>query len=144
MQNNISSKDLLTKKGLKNTVQRKEILQVLSEADIPLTAREVYLKLKDNEKECRLSTIYRNLNIFEEKNIIKKVIINHNNINHNKHSFFELIKKEDYHYFICTKCGKITNIKCPLAEYLGKLAEEKDYTITDHRLIIYGICSECH
>jgi Fe2+ or Zn2+ uptake regulation protein len=130
-------KEKLNEKGIKNTCQRMEILKVLLEKEAPLSARDIYLKIKGDNHKFRLSTVYRNLNIFAEKNIVRKLDLNEGK------TFFELLTSKHHHHLICKKCGKIMAIKCPLGNYLNQLAENTGYVITDHKLKVYGICPDC-
>ncbi len=131
-------REILNKRNLKNTRQRRAILKLMFTEDIPLSAKEIYYKIKDNNPHLKLSTIYRNLNVFEKNNIVRKL-----NINNGKKSYFELIKDEHHHHLICIRCGQIQDIECPFDGYLDKLEKKKNYEVTDHRLTVYGICHEC-
>lgn len=54
--------------GLKWTKQRKDVYRVLWEAEVPLTAIQIYNRIEGEEGgEYAVSTIYRILAAFEEK-----------------------------------------------------------------------------
>lgn len=129
--------DKLKEKGLKVTRQRLAILEVLVEENFPLSAQNIFSKLRRNNPNLRLSTVYRTLNSFVEKKIVRKLDLI------DKESFFELLSGEHHHHLICMKCGEIIPIDCPLKDYEGELIDKTDYTIIDHRLKIYGICPRC-
>ncbi|MDI3547962.1 MAG: hypothetical protein PWR10_1614 [Halanaerobiales bacterium] len=129
--------DKLKEKGLKATQQRLAILEVLVEENFPLSAQNIFSKLRRNNPNLRLSTVYRTLNSFVEKKIVRKLDLI------DKESFFELLSGEHHHHLICMKCGEIIPIDCPLKDYEEELIDNTDYTIIDHRLKIYGICPRC-
>lgn len=129
--------DKLKEKGLKATQQRLAILEVLVEENFPLSAQDIFSKLRENNPNLRLSTVYRTLNSFVEKKIVSKLNLN------DKESFFELLSGEHHHHLICMKCGEIIPIDCPLKDYEEELIDNTDYTIIDHRLKVYGICPRC-
>lgn len=64
--------DKLKEKGLKVTRQRLAILEVLVEENFPLSAQNIFSKLRRNNPNLRLSTVYRTLNSFVEKKIVRK------------------------------------------------------------------------
>lgn len=136
---NLSSTKLLDEKGLLKTNQRKEILNIMSSEDKPLSAKHIYNKLKDRNPHLKLSTIYRNLNIFAEKDIVRKLNIR----NDSNENLFELIIKDHHHHLVCMKCGEIKDIKCLLDDYLKEIEDNNNYLIKDHRLTVYGLCEDC-
>ncbi len=123
--------------GLKNTKQRKMVFEALSASDIPITAEELYNELRD--EAINLSTIYRTLDVFEEKEVVKKTTF----YSENK-ATFELKHDVHRHHLICVICKKITPISgCPLRAYEEELREKNHYVILDHQLEISGICPDC-
>ncbi|MFW6035723.1 MAG: Fur family transcriptional regulator [Halothermotrichaceae bacterium] len=129
----------LKEKGIRNTEQRTAIMQVLIDNKIPMTAGDIFDKLKKEMPRLRLSTVYRNLNGFEENDIIRKIEINIEK----KENYFELLDGKHHHHLICEKCGEILPVACPLKEYMDKISQETDYTISDHKIKIYGCCPRC-
>jgi len=84
---------------LKNTKARKHILGVLKTVKTPLTAEEVYIKVKDFK--INMSTVYRSLNTFTKSNLVKKEISNID-----KKAYYSLLSTEHYHILECTTCHK--------------------------------------
>lgn len=132
-------KGILNGKDIRITRQRKAILMIVYKAGQPVTAKKIYSILRKKFPSLRLSTIYRNLNLLEEKDVIRKVELNINN----KVSSFEFFQGEHHHHLICIRCHEITPLDCPLNKYEERLQEETNYTIIDHKIKIYGICPEC-
>lgn len=122
--------------GLKKTKHRILVLKTLDKNEYPVSAEQLYFQLK--KENINLSTIYRILNIFEEKGIVKK------EVNQNKENVYSLVLKEDSHYLVCVKCHKRTPLPgCPYHEINEQIEEETGYQILDHNTEIYGICPEC-
>ena len=59
-------KEVLKKNGIKNTIQKDAILNVLIKAPSHITVEEIYQQIKD--MKIGLATIYRSLKLFEEFN----------------------------------------------------------------------------
>jgi Fur family ferric uptake transcriptional regulator len=125
--------------GIRVTRQRLEILTLMAEKNKPLTAANIFSKLKKSNPKLRLSTVYRNLNKFAENNLVSKIEIKIDN----KESYFELLQGNHHHHLICLKCGKIIPLKCPLEDYEEQISEQTKYNIIEHHLKLYGLCPDC-
>ena len=129
--------DLLKQKNLKVTKNRKIILESLQKEENPISAEELFDKLK-RENEIDLSTIYRNLNILEEKGVLLKTTnldgINYYQINNSNHK----------HFLTCNNCHKKFVIEdCPVHELEEKIEKETGFIINGHNFEFTGICPDC-
>lgn len=130
--------DLLHAAGLRSTHRREVILQVLSEAGIPMTAEEIYTKAVALDK-MGLSTAYRVLAQLTDCGVLLK------NEGGNGLSYYQLSCAASHkHTLHCAVCGQVVSIGgCPLAELEHRLTDETGYTITGHSLTFTGVCPEC-
>ncbi len=134
-----NNRDFFKKHGIKHTKQRELIFEILKNSNKPLSAEEVFLKSKEVDDSISLSTIYRVLNTFIDKDIVVKLSIVEDNI-----SMFELNRVDHGHHLLCIKCKKTVDIgHCPLGVYENSLEETTDFDIVGHKLEIYGYCPEC-
>ena len=129
--------DLLKEKNLKVTKNRKIILEFLQKEENPISAEELFDKLK-RENEIDLSTIYRNLNILVEKGVLLKTTnldgINYYQINNSNHK----------HFLTCNNCHKKFVIEdCPVHELEEKIEKETGFIINGHNFEFTGICPDC-
>ena len=132
--------DQLRQLGLKVTVQRRKILQILEEAEFHhLTAEAIYDALRKSGNDIGLATVYRVLTQFEQAGLVKRL-----NFDHSEHAIFELETEEHHDHLVCIKCGRVEEF-CDdvIEERQIKIAKEKGFTLTDHSLIIYGSCPDC-
>lgn len=128
----------LRKVGLKVTLPRMKILEILEKSSEPhLSAEDIYRILLESEEEIGLATIYRVLTQFEGAGLV---------IRHHfegGQAVFELERGKHHDHLICIKCGKIVEFVNPaIEEQQQKIAEQEGFKITDHSLIIYGECSD--
>lgn len=137
--NSDSLREQLKSRGIRDTNQRQAILKVLMEKSRPLTAYHIYNNLKDNFPQLRLSTIYRNLNTFVEKKMVRKMELDPKK----KESYFELNDGEHHHHLVCVECNEIVPLDCPFKEYENELKDKTNYTLLEHKIKIYGICPKC-
>lgn len=131
---------LLKANNIKVTKQRVGIVQLLSEADSPLTAEDIYLTLSGGDKgTANLSTVYRILDAFTQKDILIKT-----NLNLEGKATYELNHREHRHHIICIVCNEIIPVKgCPLGDYETRIRKTTGYEILGHNLEIRGVCPKC-
>ncbi len=129
----------LRKAGLKVTLPRVKIMQILEAAeDRHMSAEDVYKALRDADEDVGLATVYRVLTQFESAGLVMRHHFE------GGHSVFEMMSEDHHDHIVCTKCGKVEEFFDEIIEaQQKKQAELKGYTISDHSLYIYGLCSSC-
>lgn len=48
-----------------------------------------------------------------------------------------------HHHLVCTSCGAVAGIACPLDGGLASTAHRAGYTLTAHEITLYGVCRAC-
>ena len=125
-------------KDLKRTRVRQAILDILRQAETPLSALDITSEILKGETKVWPSTLYRGLEALVNAEIVRKI-----DITENQSSLYELATHKHSHYAICLDCRKMYAIKnCPLINYEPLIAD-KDFTIINHKMEIYGYCGEC-
>ncbi len=131
--------DAIKLSGLRNTKSRTAILDILEQSSQPISAEQVFLKLKEKKITANLSTVYRTLDALSDKNLATKLSITGDN-----RTLYEFNRMVHRHYLVCLGCKKIMAIdSCPLEDYEKALEKETNYLISGHKLDIYGYCPEC-
>jgi Fur family ferric uptake transcriptional regulator len=125
--------------GLKVTAPRVAILAILENCGKRhLSAEDVYKELLNNGEEIGLATVYRVLTQFEGAGLVCRRHFE------TGQSVFELNSGDHHDHLVCIKCGKVVEFCDPIIEERqSKIAEERNFRIEDHSLVLYGICSEC-
>lgn len=127
--------------GLKVTLPRVKILEILEKQtdDKHLSAEKVYKILLSEDEEIGLATVYRVLTQFESAGLVTRHHFEGGN------SVFELNKGSHHDHIVCIKCGKVDEFTDSVIEkHQEDIAEKLGYTLTDHSLYLYGICSKCN
>lgn len=129
----------LKKVGLKNTVPRRKILEIMETANVHhLSAEDIYRVLLKSDEEIALGTIYRVLTQFEEAGLV---------VRHHfegGQSVFELDNGAHHDHLVCVKCGGVEEFMDDVIENRQKeIAAKAQFKMTDHSLIMYGICKRC-
>lgn len=138
------SADLKTM-GLKVTVPRLKILdlfQKLSESHEAgkrhLSAEEVYKLLLEENSDIGLATVYRVLTQFENAGILVRRHFDEGR------ATYELQEGRHHDHLVCVRCGNVEEFVDPEIERAQRqVAARKGYELTDHSLVLYGICGDC-
>ncbi len=125
--------------GLKATLPRIKILSFLESSDVRhMSAEDVYKAMLDSGEEVGLATVYRVLTQFEQAGLVTRHHFE------GGHSVFELNEGKHHDHILCVKCGRVDEfVDKVIEERQIRIAEEKGYSMTDHSLYIYGICTNC-
>lgn len=123
----------LRKAGLKVTLPRVKILQILENSEERhLSAEDVYKALLEAGDDVGLATVYRVLTQFEGAGLVER---------HNfdgGHSVFELDSGEHHDHMVCVETGKVIEFHNEEIERLQEeIASEHGYKITGHNLVLY-------
>jgi Fur family ferric uptake transcriptional regulator len=129
----------LKEKRLRNTNQREAVLDALFSARRHITAEELFSSINKKERGIGLATVHRNLNLLRDCGLAEELKIG------NQQARFEPKLGQDHHdHLICTKCGKLIEVKDARIEKLqDKLAEANGFKPLRHKLEIYGSCKMC-
>ncbi|EDP46889.1 ferric iron uptake transcriptional regulator [Rickettsiella grylli] len=129
----------LREAGLKVTGPRMKILELLEQTKTRhLSAEDVYKILLESGEDIGLATVYRVLTQFERAGLVKRQNFE------DAHSVFELNQGHHHDHLVCIKCGRVDEFVDKIIEQRQKMVTKKaNYQMTDHSLIIYGICNQC-
>ena len=125
--------------GLKITLPRIKILQILESSDIRhVSAEDVYKMLLKGGEEIGLATVYRVLTKFEQAGLVARHHFE------GGRSVFELMPESHHDHIVCVKCGRVEEFADDEIESRQKaVAKELGFELTDHNLNMYGLCPDC-
>ncbi len=125
----------LRKAGLKVTLPRVKILQILESSEPGsqhMSAEDVYRALLAAGEDVGLATVYRVLTQFETAGLVTR---------HNfetGHSVFELAKGEHHDHMVCVASGEVVEFSDPIIEERqAQIAAEHGFELVDHSLVLY-------
>lgn len=131
----------LRKAGLKVTLPRVKILELLEEAhgnNRHLSAEDVFRRLRDAGEDIGLATVYRVLTQFQDAGLV----IKHNF--DNDQAVFELESGQHHDHMVCMRCAKVIEFSDETIEQRqNAIAEKHGFRVTHHSLTMHGICAEC-
>jgi Fur family ferric uptake transcriptional regulator len=123
----------LRKVGLKVTLPRVKILQILENADARhMSAEDVYKALIEAGEDVGLATVYRVLTQFETAELVTR---------HNfdsGHSVFELARGDHHDHMVNMENGEVIEFTNDEIERLQhEIADKLGYELVDHSLVLY-------
>jgi Fur family ferric uptake transcriptional regulator len=136
----IMIKDVNLKKvGLKTTIPRLKVLQVLNTVGKRhVSAEEIYKYLIEKDEEISLATIYRVLTQFEEAKLVKRHYFE------GGYSVFELNKGLHHDHMVCFQCNTVIEfVDDEIEKRQDMIAKKNNFKMVDHSLTIYGFCQLC-
>lgn len=133
----MESKEILKKTGIKITQGRIEILNILKDSENSLSAEKIYQISKNNNININLSTVYRTLELFEEKELTEKITLNDGVFS------YKLKRNTHRHHLECDICHKEVEIPCPMLQIQEMVQNSTGFTLTDHDLVMKGVCKDC-
>ncbi|MDD9962490.1 MAG: ferric iron uptake transcriptional regulator [Gammaproteobacteria bacterium] len=123
----------LKKAGLKVTLPRLKVLEVLERAEPHhMSAEDVYRHLIEQDESVGLATVYRVLTQFESAGIVER---------HNfddGHAVYELASEEHHDHMVDIDSGQVFEFVNERIEALQEeIVAEKGFELIDHELVLY-------
>jgi Fe2+ or Zn2+ uptake regulation protein len=124
------------------TTNRRALVEVLSEADRPLTIPELLTR----RRSLPQSSAYRNLSILEEVGVVHRVVTNDDFA---RYELAEDLTEHHHHHLICSSCGAVEDftvskqLEARLMAAMGGVARRTGFRPTHHRLDLLGSCANC-
>jgi Fur family ferric uptake transcriptional regulator len=133
-------KQLLKANGLKFTIQREVILEMLYNSDEHLTPEGLHhlIQQKYPELGTGIATVYRTLSLLEDSDMVTSLSFGAQG------KKYELGAKDHHDHIICTSCGTITEFVDEEIEHRQKeITQSLGFVMQEHSMQIYGICKNC-
>ena len=124
--------------GKRTTTQRKLLLELIEQAGGHLDADELYRRAREREPAISLSTVYRNLKLFKELDLIDERHFAE------EHHHFEAKAIGEHHHLVCLGCGEVIEFESPLMKRMKRqLSRQKGFVVTDVEVRMMGYCARC-
>ena len=131
----LNQNDELKKAGLKATLPRIKIMQVLASTayqDVHFSAEDIYKELLKMEEDIGLATVYRVLTQFESAGIVKKHHFE------DSRAVYEIISDEHHDHMVCVDTGEVTEFHDEtIKRKQREIAAEHGYELLDQSLVLY-------
>ena len=129
----------LQSQGLKNSRQRETILSAFLSMPPHLTAEELHKRVSRSDQRIGLATVYRTLKLFCDAGLA-----NQRHFQEGRSCFEQRLAQHHHDHLICVECGCIVEFTCqPIEDLQDQVAAERGFTLTQHRLELFGVCPDC-
>jgi Fur family ferric uptake transcriptional regulator len=129
----------ITQNQLKITRQRRAVLKAFTECENHVSAEELYNMVSSAESKIGLATVYRTLALLTESGLASEL-----DFGDGQKRYEHRYMHSHHDHMICTECGKIIEFNHPLIEkFQEEVAADNKFTITSHKLDLFGLCNEC-
>ncbi len=127
----------LHSRGLRITLQRKAILQVLRTSGVHLTPVQIHDRARRQSPGLTEPTVYRTLRQLTLGGMVWQLHLE------NGHLAYELAGR-NHHHLVCTSCGDVVELPgAPLKAIYAKLETMTGFKLNPDHLTLTGLCSRC-
>ncbi len=125
--------------NLKQTRQRKKLIEQFLNLNTHVDAEMLHRKAKDVGLNVGLATVYRTLNLLQQADLVEQHFFK------DGRSLYEINPPDEHHdHLVCVTCAKVIEFEDQAIEELqNKVAATHKFKLTAHRLDLYGICPRC-
>lgn len=129
----------IEKKGLKKTVERSKILEVITGIPGHFDAEALLKSISRRNLKVSRASAYRTIKLLVEAGIIRESIMR------DGRTIYEYGPAKTHHdHMVCIKCGALIEFSDALIEkHQQEICRKHKFTMTGHRLEISGICGSC-
>ena len=129
----------ITRHNLKITHQRRAVLNAFLNSDKHVSVEELYTTITETEPKIGLATVYRTLALLTKSGLALEMDFGDGQKRY-EHSYMHA----HHDHMVCTECGKIIEFNHPLIEkFQEEVARQNGFTITSHKLDLFGHCNDC-
>jgi Fur family ferric uptake transcriptional regulator len=127
----------LRRGGYRITPQRQLVLEAVERLRHG-TPEEILAEVQRTASGVNLSTIYRNLEVLEEVNLV-----NHAHIGHGAPTYHAVDDHVHIH-LVCDTCGAVQSIGASIAEdFLDELRRSTGFVTDISHVALHGTCGDC-
>lgn len=125
--------------GHRITAQRKAVVRALAMMGCASGAEDIHVRARRIHPRLGLVTVYRTLGALVREGLAQTVQLNDGRVR------YEL--RDDsghhHHHLVCLSCGAIARLDACGLGRLELAGRRRGFTVTAHRLELFGYCEDC-
>lgn len=133
--------EFLQSRGKRLTKQKQSLLETIFRRHEHFDADDLIDELRraeSGDKKPSRPTVYRMLNELVEAGLLRSMTLNGRAVYEHDYGY------PQHDHLHCEKCGKLIEFQSDaLREMLQTVADQHEFRMKGHRLIVSGICDEC-
>lgn len=120
------------------SAQRARIAEAVLGTPGAFTAEDLHRRVRSTAPGIGLATVYRALAAMQEAGAIATV-----GDRQGSALLARCERHDHHHHLVCTACGSVVGIECPLGDAALTSAERAGHLVTRHEITLYGLCAGC-
>ncbi|MBS2021403.1 MAG: transcriptional repressor [Deltaproteobacteria bacterium] len=129
----------IAERGLKSTRQRDVIVDTFFQATGHLSVDELLEQVLKRDANIGAATVYRTMKILSEAGLASA-----RHFDDGQTRYEAALDRHHHDHLICTSCHTIVEFENERIEELqDAVAAEHGFTVTRHKLELYGLCKNC-
>ena len=99
--------NFIKRKGLRRTIQREQIADVVFSRDEHFTADELFERVRKVDAETSRATVYRTLGLLVEADLLRQIDLGENQVTYDPN----FLDKPSHNHLVCIDCGKVVEFE---------------------------------
>ena len=124
--------------GARMSAQRARIAEAVLGMPGAFTAEDLHREVIAAAPGIGLATVYRALAAMQASGAIATV-----GDRRGSALLVRCERHDHHHHLVCTRCGGVVGIECPLGDAALASAERAGHLVTRHEITLYGLCAGC-
>jgi Fur family transcriptional regulator, ferric uptake regulator len=141
--------NLLARRGLRLTGQRRAVLDVLVGSRVPLTVPEIHARL--GGRRAHIVSVYRTVHMLVRLRLVRPTASLRLGAALRGSQRFELAEEftGHHHHLICQGCGAIEDLEgcvladAPLTQLARYVRRTRRFEVREHEVRLFGLCRRC-
>lgn len=133
--------DELAAKGVRLTLQRRVLIEIIQSAQQHLDAALLLELARKREPNIDRATVYRTIELLKKLRLVDELDLMH--LQGEKH-YYEVKTRRDHVHLACFQCGRIEEFSSALFERLkNEISNQAGFEVRVTRLEVGGRCRSC-
>lgn len=120
------------------SAQRARIAEAVLAMPGAFTAEDLHCRVSTASPGIGLATVYRALAAMQASGAVTHV-----GDREGSALLARCDRHDHHHHLVCTACGSVVGIDCPLGHEALASAERAGHLVTRHEITLYGLCAGC-
>lgn len=141
MQSDIRAKldEFIRRKGLRRTVQREQIANIVFSRDEHFTAEELFERVRKVDSETSRATVYRTLGMLVEADLLRQIDLGENQVTYDPN----FLDKPSHNHLVCIDCRRVVEFEDENVEILtGCVSRRLGFKAMRQSIKIEASCEE--
>ena len=131
--------DYIRHTGGRVTETRRLVLEAIYETHDHFSGDDIFILLKQKGHDISRASIFRTLPLLVDAGLLRESVSNE------RHKHYEHTWGHAHHeHLVCSECHQVVEFfDAGLENVLQEIADRHGYSISDHKIEIYGMCPQC-